>query len=588
MSPPRVLLACVIALSALPNARGQDDAPPDSPYVRLLKSGKLPADRLGVAIKGIGQRGGVIDLDYLFRRVVMPDGFPEAIRFQVLDVLADAANQRKLKPAGDLGDVAKLLAEPAKPGEKTKLAALRLVGAWKVESAAAAVRAIVADPKAGTADRSAALDCLASLGGPENQAAIVAATDEADPVVAGRAVAALARLDAAAASERAAAMIVAAKPGQDLSPVLSAFVDLKGGPEILAAALDRKPPGADAAKLGLRALYAIGHADEALVASLSKAAGIEAESKPLEPAEMEKLVADVAKLGDPARGEAIFRRAELNCMKCHSIGSAGGGVGPDLSAVGVSSPVDYLVNSILLPDLAIKEVYETLMVLTDDGRVYQGIVVEKDDDKIVLKDATAEVRTIPAASVEESKVGGSLMPKGLANLLTRAEFVDLVRFLADLGKPGPYAVNATPTVHRWRVGDGDLHIPFNQGSATTITSTELGPENHTKPAYSRANGDLPLAEVVAEVKSPKVMVLAEITASSSGPVAIRLNSAEGITARLNGDGFDPARPDPVMLKVGKNELLLAVDTVARKADTLKVEVVKPPGSSAEFAIVGGK
>ena len=32
------------------------------------------------------------------------------------------------------------------------------------------------------------------------------------------------------------------------------------------------------------------------------------------------------------------------------------------------------------------------------------------------------------------------MPKGLANLMTRAEFLDLVRFLSELGKPGPYAI----------------------------------------------------------------------------------------------------------------------------------------------------
>ena len=46
---------------------------------------------------------------------------------------------------------------------------------------------------------------------------------------------------------------------------------------------------------------------------------------------------------------------ELNCIKCHAISGAAGGVGPDLSALGLSSPVDYVVNSILIPDQAIKE-----------------------------------------------------------------------------------------------------------------------------------------------------------------------------------------------------------------------------------------
>jgi len=123
-------------------------------------------------------------------------------------------------------------------------------------------------------------------------------------------------------------------------------------------------------------------------------------------------------------------------MKCHAVSGAAGGVGPDLSSLGLSSPVDYVVNSILIPEQAIKEEFLTRLVVTDDGRVLQGIVVEEDDKRLVLKDATGEQRVIPVASIEESKKGGSLMPKGIGNLLTRAEFVDLVRFLSELGKPG--------------------------------------------------------------------------------------------------------------------------------------------------------
>ena len=569
------LLACLIVV---PSARAQEDkAPADSPYVRLLKSGRLPAERLGVAINGIGQRGGVNDLAYLFGRVVDPGGFPPTVRPSVLDVLAEASLNRKLTPTGDLGGLAKILAEP-KVEPDTLRAAIRLAGVWKVEAAAPAVRSVAADPKADLATRATAFDALAALGGAADRAAIEAAIADPSPGVSGRAVAALAKVDVKAAADRAVALIGSAKPGQDLGPVLAAFVDLRGGATILAESLGRQAPAADPAKLALRALYAIGHADEPLVVALSQAAGIEAESKPLAPAEMDRLLADIATTGDPARGEAIFRRAELNCTKCHSIGSAGGGVGPDLSAVGVSSPNDYLVNSILLPDLAIKEVYETLMVLTDDGRVFQGIVVEKDDTKIVLKDATAEVRSIPASSVEETKSGGSLMPKGLANLLTRAEFVDLVRFLSELGKPGPYAVQTTPTVHRWRVSSDAADLPADGGAISL-------------PAYSRANGDLPLAEVAAEVQSATILVQAEITASAAGPVLVQIDSPEGVHAILNTMSFTSAQSAPSMafdLVVGKNLLTLNIDTKARKKDTIKVEIVRAEGSPAEFAIVVGK
>ena len=225
----------------------------------------------------------------------------------------------------------------------------------------------------------------------------------------------------------------------------------QGGADVLAAALGRHAPPADSAKLALRAVYALGRADPALVATLSRAAGLSAETKPLTPTELNQLVAEVAAKGDPARGELIFRRADLNCMSCHSLTKAGGEVGPDLSAIGQTSPADYIINSILNPDQAIKEQYHTLVVQTSDGQVFQGIVTDKDDQRIVLKDATGAPRVVPVASIEDQKPGGSLMPKGLANLMTHAEFVDLVRFLSELGKPGPYAIRTTPTIQRWRV-----------------------------------------------------------------------------------------------------------------------------------------
>ena len=138
-------------------------------------------------------------------------------------------------------------------------------------------------------------------------------------------------------------------------------------------------------------------------------------------------------------------------MSCHSLSKAGGDVGPDLSSIGQTSPPDYIINSILDPDQSIKEQYHTLVVQTSEGQVFQGIVTDKDDQRIVLKEATGAPRVVPVASIEDQKPGGSLMPKGLANLMTRAEFVDLVRFLSELGKPGPYAIRSTPTIQRWKV-----------------------------------------------------------------------------------------------------------------------------------------
>ena len=43
------------------------------------------------------------------------------------------------------------------------------------------------------------------------------------------------------------------------------------------------------------------------------------------------------------------------------------------------------------------------------------------------------------------------MPVGLADTLTRGELIDVVRFMSELGKIGPYAVDKSRIVRRWQV-----------------------------------------------------------------------------------------------------------------------------------------
>ena len=248
------------------------------------------------------------------------------------------------------------------------------------------------------------------------------------------------------------------------------------------------------------------------------------------PGELNQLVAEVAAQGDPARGERIFRRPDLNCMSCHSLTKAGGDVGPDLSSVGQTSPPDYIINSILDPDQAIKEPFHTLVVLTTLGQVFQGIVADKDDQRVVLKEATGAPRVVPVATIEDQKPGGSLMPKGLVNLMTRAEFVDLVRFLSELGKPGPYAIPGTPTIQRWKVLQSVPEVlasslPDPDRFRDHILRAE---PNRWKTAYAKLAGSLPLDELTSAT-GPEILYLqGEIIVSIGGAIRFQLDSAEGV------------------------------------------------------------
>ena len=510
--PSQVTVACLtLALSApslgdrpLPRQPAREAA-----QERAGTRGPPGRDRRDDRQARHGGRPRVTSIEQTLRRR-LPDSTRSALK--ALEALAEAAANRKLKPAQDLekmslrGCCASRIRRPRHDRAGTGRAGGPAGGPLEARGGGGAARGIAHSPAADDALRGEALDALAAIGGRAGRAQIEALAGRG-PAAAIRvlAVASLAKLDVDAAAARAAGILPRrAAPGRDLTPLLAAFLNRQGGADILAAALDRHAIPPDAAKLALRAVYALGHADPALVATLSRAAGLSAEIKPLTPAELSSSSPRSPPNGDPRRGETIFRRADLNCMSCHSLSKAGGDVGPDLSAIGQTSPADYIINSILNPDQSIKEQYHTLVVLTSDGQVFQGIVTDKDDQRIVLKEATGASRVVPVGSIEDQKPGGSLMPKGLANLMTRAEFVDLVRFLSELGKPGPYAIRTIPTIQRWRVLKPVSEACLVPSLLAKRCATRCWmPTERWTSAYARVDGSLPLERAASPPRAAR-------------------------------------------------------------------------------------
>ncbi len=594
LAPRPPILAALLAIATtvgVPRGAAADDpAAADSPMVKLLKSGRVPEARQGAVVEMIGRRGSVADLDYIYQRA-LGGGFPEPIRARVIEALAEAAATRGLRPDKDREKLIGLMTGPSSPLQGPSI---RLAGAWKLEAAGGALREIAGSPKAEARVRDSAIDALATIGGKAGRTAI---DDLAGPgsTIAIRltAVAALTRLDVEAAATRAAELIPAAAAERaDLQPLMAAFLNRQGGGAALAGAIGRHPIPPDSAKLALRAVYSLSQDDPALLAALGKAAGIATEVKPLSPGELSALVAEVLAKGDPARGEAVFRRRDLNCMTCHSVSKAGGEIGPDLSAVGQTSPPDYIINSILIPDQSIKEQYHTLVVLTSEGQVYQGIVVDKDSQKVVLKESTGALRTVPADSIEDQKAGGSLMPKGLVNLMTHAEFVDLVRFLSELGKPGPYAIRTTPTIQRWRVMKS---VP--PGLAGAVPDSETlrdqvlaSPPDRWDTVYAKVSGALPLDEAAAASGGSQVLyVQGELNVTAAGAIRITPRFPEGIRFWID-DLPAPAGTGEFTASVmpGRRLITVRVDVPERPQRELRIEVDKSAGSTAEFTVVGGK
>ena len=577
--------ALVLALAGRGSAQGAAGA-----MVRLLESGRVPPERQATIIEMICSRGEAGDLAVIFKLLAKPDGMPPALKRKVVELLTEAALSRQVKPSGDLSALTKLIdGEAAAQDRRMQLAAIKLAAAWKLKEAAATLERLATDGNAQESLQQAAIEGLVAVGGAESRLTIekLAAGGKSTRVRIAAA-AALAKLDAGAAAKAAADVLAKVGPQDDFGPLLDSLLSRNDGAERLAEALATQPPPADAAKIALRYMYSVGRSDQRLSDVLSKAAGIALDAPPPPPEEAAKIAAQVAAKGDAARGEKVFRRADLSCMKCHAVSQAGGTVGPDLSSVGSISPVDYIVNSILNPTLAVKEQFVTRRILTLDGEVITGIQVDRDEQKVRLRDAAGKIVTIPVASIDQEGEGKSLMPQGLTKFLTQQEFLDLAKFISELGKPGPYAIRKTPSIQRWRVLKNPGPELTGEVPNVEILREQVldaAPEAWTT-AYGTVGGELPLAELAPQ--RPAVVYLqGEIEVSQAGAIACEVSSDQGLQVWLDAEPFESTRRIERALAAGKHTLTFRVQVGSQPEPTLKVELTKPAGSTAQFVVING-
>src|SRR4051812_35346377 len=103
-------VCCVAAGLATPSAQAADGKKsPAAPFITLLKSGKLPAERVGMVVEMACAKGEPDDLAFIFSQAADPKAWPIAARLKAFDLLADAAQIRKTIPSGDLSPLKQTL-----------------------------------------------------------------------------------------------------------------------------------------------------------------------------------------------------------------------------------------------------------------------------------------------------------------------------------------------------------------------------------------------------------------------------------------------------------------------------------------------
>jgi len=138
--------------------------------------------------------------------------------------------------------------------------------------------------------------------------------------------------------------------------------------------------------------------------------------------------------GDAARGKAVFFDADgVTCKNCHRVQREGKEIGPELTTIGKKLSRVQLLESILQPSKLIEPRYVTYLVETKDGQTLTGIMLEKDEAHVVLKDAQDKTIHIPTVAIEQLvPQQQSLMPDLLLRDLTAQQVADLLAYLGSL------------------------------------------------------------------------------------------------------------------------------------------------------------
>jgi putative heme-binding domain-containing protein len=135
--------------------------------------------------------------------------------------------------------------------------------------------------------------------------------------------------------------------------------------------------------------------------------------------------------GDPAAGKAIYA-AKGKCATCHSISGDGGYIGPDLSSVGRSRSLAYLLSSLVTPDADVALTYRAVQVTTKSGKIASGIRLNEDDLSIQVRDSENNLRSFLKEDLKEIRRDKpSLMP-AYGTTLNKKELDDVVAYLNSL------------------------------------------------------------------------------------------------------------------------------------------------------------
>ncbi|NND05132.1 MAG: hypothetical protein HKN87_02025 [Saprospiraceae bacterium] len=314
-----------------------------------------------------------------------------------------------------------------------RLAAIKLVGRWKVSDLSAALQSKLVDVDVSPQERLVSAAALVQLDGLKDLRKVVKSTSY-KPAIRATAAMIWAQEEPAAAADDVITLFQDLDDEELAERLFVTYRSMEEGPKILSQALAGEKIPESIASIGIRVTQTSGLDLSELQEVIRNAGDIQPLGAELTAQEKNNLLEEAATNGSFSRGKAVYRQPQLLCATCHRVQGFGGLIGPDLTSVGAYMTPNSILESLLNPSKDIKQGYETVILTRKDGEILSGTLYRKTNNATLLKVANGDILEIPASEIDKIDVSPvSLMPAGLTASLHRDELRDLLTYLTNLG-----------------------------------------------------------------------------------------------------------------------------------------------------------
>jgi putative heme-binding domain-containing protein len=134
--------------------------------------------------------------------------------------------------------------------------------------------------------------------------------------------------------------------------------------------------------------------------------------------------------GDPAKGAQVFKTN--GCGHCHTTGTDGGLVGPDLSEIGSRRSLAQLESSILAPGIDVAPDYWSLSARTKTGQTITGIRLNEDMASFQIREQSGRLRSVWKTDLASYEILRTSPMPSFKGKISGGDLENLVAYLASL------------------------------------------------------------------------------------------------------------------------------------------------------------